>query len=290
VTAAPGSAWTAGQVARHLGVAESTLRAWHRRYGIGPHGTEPGQHRRYTETDVALLRRMLELIELGMLASDAARTVQASEAGAVPTERDVAGLVTAARAADPERCRILLENVLARRGVIEAWEAVCRPALIVVDADQRDDPDCIDVEHALSWAIQGAMHSVPRPPIAPGTGPVLLACVEAETHTLPLAVLAAALAGHVPVRMLGASTPTQSLVRAVRDSGPSAVVLWSQLPGTASPQIIQALVPFPVPLYTAGPGWPATVLDGAEHLTSLTQAASVLVPERRASLACSRRQ
>ncbi|HXP57836.1 MAG TPA: MerR family transcriptional regulator, partial [Streptosporangiaceae bacterium] len=146
-----GAAWTAGQVARHLGIAESTLRSWHRRYGIGPQGREPGRYRRYTEADVARLQRMLDLIKQGMLASDAARTVEAGEPEAVSAERDVADLVAAAQGADPERCGIVLDSVMVRRGVLEAWESVCRPALAIVDAAQRDDPDCMDIEHALSW-------------------------------------------------------------------------------------------------------------------------------------------
>src|ERR1700684_2756250 len=95
-------AWTAGQVARQLGIAESTLRAWHRRYGIGPHGSQPGRYRRYSEADVVRLQRMMDLIRLGMLASDAARIAQAGDSAAIPAERDVADLVAAARAAEPE--------------------------------------------------------------------------------------------------------------------------------------------------------------------------------------------
>lgn len=272
-----GAAWTAGQVARHLGIAESTLRSWHRRYNIGPHGSEPGRYRRYTEADVARLQRMLELIKLGMLASDAARTVEAGEPAAVSAERDVADLVAAARAADSERCGVVLDNIMTRRGVVEAWETVCRPALAIVDAEQRDDPDCMDIEHALSWAILGALHRVPRPPIAPGTNMVLMACVESEHHTLPLAALAAALGTYrIPVRMLGAATPTQSLVRAVRDVRPAAVVLWSQRPDTAGLRVIQALLPFPLRLLTAGPGWPAAGLESVEYLSGLRPALTVL--------------
>lgn len=274
---AAGSAWTAGQVARDLGIPESTLRSWHRRYGIGPQGSEPGRYRRYLEEDVARLRRMLDLIGLGMLASEAARTVQAGEPGPVPPERDVADLVAAARASGTQRCRIVLDNVLVRRGVVGAWEDVFRQALTIVDADQRDDPDCMDVEHALSWAMLGALHRVPRLPSIPGAPLVVLACVEAEHHTLPLAALAAALAGHhIPVRMLGATTPTQSLVRAVRDTGPAAIVLWSQRPDTAGPQAPRALQPYPVRLHTAGPGWPSPPPAGTRHLTSLSEALQVL--------------
>ena len=270
-------AWTAGQVARHLGIAESTLRSWHRRYGIGPHGSEPGRYRRYSEADVARLQRMLDLINLGMLASEAAQAVQAGEGEAVLAEQDVADLIAAARAADSERCRVVLDSVLARRGVVEAWESVCRPALVLIHADQRDDPDCIDIEHALSWAMLGALHRAPRPPILPGTPLVMLACVEAEHHTLPLAALAAALGGQrIPVRMLGAATPTQSLVRAVRETAPAALVLWSQRPGPAGPHILQLLSPYPPRLFTAGPGWTLDGPAGVAHLASLTQALAVL--------------
>ena len=277
-----GSAWTAGQVARHLGIAESTLRSWHRRYGIGPQGSEPGRYRRYGEEDVARLRRMLDLIGLGMLASEAARTVQAGDSEPVSAERDVADLVAAARLSDTERCRIVLDSVLSRRSVIDAWDEVCRPALIAVDADQRVDPDCMDIEHALSWAVLGALHRVPRPPVSPDARLVLLACVEAEHHTLPLAALSAALAGHrIPTRMLGAATPTPSLVRAVRDTAPGAVVVWAQRPDTAGPdtagpEVVRALRPYPVRLYTAGPGWPVPPPPGVRPLGSLREAVDTL--------------
>ena len=265
--------WTAGQVARHLGIAESTLRSWHRRYGIGPQGSEPGRYRRYSEADVARLRRMLDLINQGMLASEAAVAVQAGQAEVVSADRDVADVLAAARAGDSDRCRVVLDSVLARRGVVDAWEAVCRPALAYIDAEQRIDPDCMDLEHALSWAMLGALHRVPRAPLIPGTNLVLLACVEAEHHTLPLAALAAALASHrMAVRMLGAATPTQSLVRAVRETAPSAVVLWSQRTDTAGDQILERLGPYPVTLFTAGPGWPPGGVAGVEHLTGLPHA------------------
>jgi MerR family transcriptional regulator, light-induced transcriptional regulator len=277
VESAAGS-WTAGQVARHLGIAESTLRSWHRRYGLAPQGREPGRYRRYSEEDVARLQRMHDLIKMGMLASEAARAVQTGEMEAVSAERDVADVVAAAQTGDSERCRIVLDNVLARRGVVEAWETVCRQALAIVDAEQRNDPDCMDIEHALSWAMLGALHRVPIPPIAPGTPLVLLACVEAEHHTLPLAALAAALGAHrIPVRMLGAATPTQSLVRAVRDTTPAAVVLWSQRPDTAGHSILQLLRAYPVSLFTAGPGWPDGGPGGTQHLTGLPQAVAALV-------------
>jgi hypothetical protein len=102
--------------------------------------------------------------------------------------------------------------------------------------------------------------------------------VEAEHHTLPLAALAAALASHrVAAHMLGAATPTPSLVRAVRDTAPGAVVLWSHRRDTAGPEVLRSLRPYPVRLFTAGPGWPAQPLAGTRHLTGLHEALDELV-------------
>jgi hypothetical protein len=220
---------------------------------------------------------MLDLISLGVLASEAARTVQAGESGPVPPERDVADLVAAARILDTERCRIVLDSVFARRGVADAWELVCCPALTIVDADQRQDPDCIDIEHALSWALLAVLHRIPRPPAASGAALTLLACTEGEQHTLPLVALSAALAEHrAPARMLGAATPTPSVVRAVRETRPEAVVLWAHRPETASLDVLRVLRHHPVRTITAGPGWPGRRSPGIRQVITLREALAVL--------------
>ena len=46
---------TVAEVAHRLGVAPATLRTWDRRYGLGPSDHEAGEHRRYTEEDLARL-------------------------------------------------------------------------------------------------------------------------------------------------------------------------------------------------------------------------------------------
>lgn len=272
-----GPAWTAGQVAQQLGISESTLRTWHRRYGLDPRGAEPGHYRRYREEDVARLRRMLELVKGGMLASDAARAVQAGEPDSVPAAHDVTGLVAAARALDTERCGFLLDGLFARRGVVGAWELVCRPALAAVDGGHGGDPALVAVEHALSWALLGALHRLARPPAAPAAALILLACTEGEQHTLPLAALSAALAeARVPSRMLGAATPVRSLEQAVRETRPEAVVLWAHRAETASPGALRALLRYPVRRLVAGPGWGARPAAGTERVTTLAGAIAAL--------------
>ncbi|WP_158073415.1 MerR family transcriptional regulator [Actinophytocola xanthii] len=269
---------TAGQVARLLGVAESTLRSWHRRYGIGPRAARPGGYRRYTEDDVELLRRMHELVRNGMLPSDAARAVGATSPS--PPDQLLPELLAATHDLDSGRCLGLLERGLAERGVVEFWERVCRPALAEIDATQRSErpgeDERVDREHVLSWAIAAALHRFP-----PGGGrtrpSVLLACVDGEHHTLPLEALAAALGERgVAVRMLGAAVPVDSLAHAVRVAGPDAVLLWAHRAQTAQPPALAVLRRLGTRPVAAGPGWSGRDLDGVEHVGSLSDALAVL--------------
>ena len=65
-------ALTAGAVARRLGVAVTTLRTWHQRYGLGPSQHVAGQHRRYTPEDMDRLHVMRRLTAQGVAPAEAA--------------------------------------------------------------------------------------------------------------------------------------------------------------------------------------------------------------------------
>jgi MerR family transcriptional regulator, light-induced transcriptional regulator len=287
---APDVVWTAGQVARHLGIAESTLRSWHRRYRIGPNNTPARSYRRYAPDDVRRLRRMRDLVRSGMLPSDAARDVngaghvnstghvggEQSRADRSPAE-DAAALLVAARLLDTQRCRALLGQSLNQRGVRRTWDEVCRPALgsVTVADDRFDESACIAGEHVLSWAISSALQRVDRPDTTPD---VLLACTEAEYHTLPLEALAAALGElGTAVRMIGAATPAATLAHAVTTARPTAVVLWSQQSQTASAEALTCLLAAGVThRIIAGPGWPTPAPEGVRLCASLIEALALL--------------
>ena len=279
--------WTAGQVARQLGIAESTLRAWHRRYGVGPQAARPGGYRRYAERDLARLRHMRELIDAGMLPSDAARAANAFDPAPLGSARQPGDLVPDVLAAterlDTARCVRLLAGAVAEWGVVTAWDGLCRPALAAIDADQdargRDGELCVDREHLLSWAINAALLRAPEALVVRDRAPVLLSCVDAEQHTLPLEALAAALQEHgVGVRMLGAGVPTASLVRAVSVIAPDVVVLWAHRRETARTDVLRELRRFPVRRVAAGPGWPRRRQAGVTHVNSLADALDTLLP------------
>jgi len=298
---------SAGAVARRLGIAVTTLRTWHQRYGLGPTGHEHGHHRRYGEDDLARLEVMRRLTAIGVPAAEAARIAlrEPSEAvarlpapvdagaadavnrsapraragggNAIPVGRaepEVRGLGAVAMRLDSSAIRSLLERAVAARGVVRTWDELIRPVLVGIGARHASTQRLVEVEHLLSRCVSEVLSTVPRP--GPDAIPqVLLACADEEQHSLPLEALAAALAEDgVACRLLGARVPPRALEDAVRRTGPAAVVVWSHAPSTAAAVQLAALVEGhgrPAVVAAAGPGW-ATVPDGVARPSSLTEA------------------
>ncbi|MFE9702634.1 cobalamin-dependent protein [Streptomyces sp. NPDC005930] len=145
----------------------------------------------------------------------------------------------------------------------------------------------VEVEHFLSWHVSGALRRATPRTVAdrPGTTTVL-ACVPGENHTLPLEVLSAALTERgVPVRMFGGALPVESLVAAVRRTGPAAVGLWAQSRTTASRPLARHVAAMewgvrgarrrPAVL-TLGPGWAGQAVAGLARPSGLAEAVAAL--------------
>ncbi|MEU2117873.1 MerR family transcriptional regulator [Streptomyces sp. NPDC016459] len=175
------------------------------------------------------------------------------------------GLARAAVRLDGPTLDTLLRDVVADHGLVTAWEEVMAPTLHAVGRKWESSGDrYVEVEHLLSWHVSTALRQIAAPGPVSMT-PVILACVPAEQHTLPLEALAAGLAERgLPSRMFGAAVPAEALDAAVRRTGPAAVVLWSQARSTANHALAQhvAASSFGVkgarthPLVMlAGPGW-----------------------------------
>lgn len=270
VSAAAG--YTVRAVAERLGIPTATLRSWNRRYGIGPAQDRPGRHRLYTETDVAVLEHMLELIGGGASPAGAA----AAARGPVPVLGDRGALLGAAFALDTGTVNAQLEAHVRAYGVVQTWDSLCRPAFADIVARQGAGEECIDVEHLLSWSIAAAMQQV-KP--AQGGVPVLLACTSGETHSLPLDVLRAALAqAGIGARMLGADVPTVAVSGALsRHQGRATVLLWSQRESTALTSAVLACTEVGARVLVGGPGWDVVMLPAAaERIGSLAAAVDAL--------------
>lgn len=261
-------------VADRLGIPTATLRSWNRRYDIGPSRHEPGKHRRYGESDIAALQRMLALIRAG---------VSPAGAAAVVTERrrttavrgDWEPLSTAAFALDAEALSALLNAHLLAYGVVDTWNMLCRPVFAAIVARQLAGEACIDVEHLLSWSTTAALHSYVPPTTPTKAHAAVLACTGGETHVLPLETLRAALAERgVRAWMLGADVPTAALADALArtDSCPD-VVLWSQHESTALTSAVRACAAAGARVFVGGPGWDSVVLAArATPVTTLADA------------------
>ncbi|MGA5438435.1 MerR family transcriptional regulator [Streptomyces griseoincarnatus] len=310
---------TTGEVARRLGVAPTTVRTWDQRYGLGPDRHTGGRHRRWTPADVARLERMCALTATGIPPAEAARLAletpapasapvappsvlprRAPAPEAAPASRagsglrlgdarqECKGIARAALRLDAAALDRLLLDAIREHGLVAAWTEVIVPTLQAVGRKWESSGErYVEVEHFLSWHVSGALRRA-----APDTAPdrpgasVVLACVPGDNHTLALEVLSAALAERgIPVRMFGGALPVESLIAAVRRTGPAAVALWAQSRTTASRPLAQHVASMewgvrgarrsPLVL-TLGPGWSGRPAPGTARPHGLADAVQAL--------------
>jgi MerR family transcriptional regulator, light-induced transcriptional regulator len=291
-------ALSAGAVARRLGVAVTTLRTWHQRYGLGPSGHVPGHHRRYTPEDLSRLEIMRRLTTDGVAPAEAARWAKhapdvppATDGGpprpqrsgggfAIPVGRAgpaARGLARAAVRLDSTAMRNILERAVNEHGVVAAWDDVVRPVLAGIGERHAATKRLIEVEHLFSRTTTEVLASWPRPRDGAPPARILLACAEDEQHSLPLEAMAAALAEQgVSSRLLGARVPGGALADAVERIGPTVVVVWSQSAATGDTDQLRALLQGPrrpMVVIAGGPGWRGDELpEGVTQPGSLSEA------------------
>lgn len=259
---------TVAAVARQIGVAPATLRTWARRYGIGPSLHEAGEHRRYNLEDLAKLKLMRRLITAGMSPADAAERALAHR-GVVKEvtifkvlevrEDLILAIVKGSQALDRNFVESILRKYIAKYGVIDSWQEIIVPALVIIGDLWAKTGVGIEVEHLLSESITGVMRERSaklRTPI--NSRPVLLASVGEELHCLALHALHAALAeAKIDCNFMGARTPLEALSNVVARSAPPAVFLWAQLPINGDPKFFRDIPTIrPAPrIVLGGPGW-----------------------------------
>lgn len=265
-------------VAERLGIPTATLRSWNQRYGVGPSDHRPGSHRLYSENDIAIVKRMHELIAQGASPRSAAR---AATDGIRPARGNAPGLLAAAFDLDVVTVGLLLDRHLRHFGVVATWDELIRPAFAVIVDRQAEGEECVDVEHTLSWAVSRSLHRLPiGEPDA--TESIVLSCTPRETHTLALEALRAALAEYgYGALMLGAEVPTTAIIDAVnRRDKPVIVVLWSQHAPTADIDTVNAVAEYARSVVLCGLGWDGVACDHAVlRPDSLDDAVKVLTTE-----------
>jgi DNA-binding transcriptional MerR regulator/methylmalonyl-CoA mutase cobalamin-binding subunit len=213
-------------VERETGLSKDVLRMWERRYGFPkPHRDENGE-REYTLAEVAKLRSVKRLMDLGMRPGriihhdqDAlnaladARTPVREVAGAPDFERDVLALL---RAHDAPGLQNALANLLMRQGVQKfVLDTVTLLNRAIGEAWMRGELEVFE-EHLyteqLQIALRNAINAFPR---QAGIPRVLLTTFPGEHHGIGLLMVEALLVPEgAQCISLGIQTPLDDIRRA----------------------------------------------------------------------------
>lgn len=262
--------WTAGAVARRLQISTSTLRTWNHRYGMGPPQQRPGEHRRYSEADVAELAAMQRFVADGIPPGAAAHIVRRGPvAGDEPTPpalraprqadrspvRSARGVEHAAMRLDADALVQAFDTSLQVHGSLTTWTTLCRPVFMRIEQQILELGKCRDVEAVLAWSLLASLHRVPqRTPTTRATA--LLACMQGEHHALVLEVLHAALVERgITSCMLGSSAADSAVLEATSRTRAALVVLSSHQPRTARLGPLRRIASRVTHVIAAGPGW-----------------------------------
>ena len=275
---------TVAAVARRLGISPGTLRTWDRRYGLGPTERCIGEHRKYSDADLARLLYMHKLVISGTTPAEAACLAVDYKGELTLTQLNsmqcmdgflIKALYRTAQVLDRKGLEEQLRTEISRNGVASTWANVLVPLLCIIGDEWERTGEGIAAEHMTSDIIKKlfAERAVVEHP--KNVTPVLLACVGDEMHSLAIAALAASLAEEqIQVQFLGARTPASAINEVVRRCAPPAIFLWAQLPENASVKIVAELPAIrPAPrVILGGPGWAGRACDGAYVAADLSAA------------------
>jgi MerR family transcriptional regulator, light-induced transcriptional regulator len=288
--------YTVKAAARATGVSESRLRTWERRYGI-PSPARSATHRRlYDESDLTVIRRMADLVEAGLSASDAADAARAGldkeaetgHASPAPPHPLIAQILLAAGAFDePTMVRALLESVT-QLGWAAALDDIIFPAMLQLGMSWESAMIPPAKEHFASELVRRAIAAEVHATEFTSDGPrVLLACPEGERHDLGLLALSLLLRKEgANVVYLGADVPTVDLLEVDATLHPEAICL-SATGATGLASLVRStriiLTSRRALLFIGGPAVSRTgaVAAGIRLPVSLAEAAHVILERIR---------
>jgi DNA-binding transcriptional MerR regulator len=246
-------------VAERLGIPVPTIRSWERRYGFPAPARTRGRHRRYDEHEIEQLRDLRDLVTRGFPAAEAVRLLRSG--GEPGAGDDLAGdVVQAVLVFDREAVESSLDRAAGELGPDDAVRAVLLPAMREIGARWKAGSCDVGQEHFATEVVRGWLsRRTASTAVSTRRDPIVLACGPNDLHTIGLEAFALVLANRAwPTRILGAMTPTQSLVAAVRAVRARAAVVTAQRSVTRAAAVvsIEAVAAIPgVAAYYAGNGF-----------------------------------
>jgi DNA-binding transcriptional MerR regulator len=234
-----------GELSRRVGVTPEVLRAWERRYGLLSPARTDGGFRLYDEDDERRIRRMLEHLEDGLSAAEAARLALAAPPARLdPTSATDDGSGAATVAALGEQLRqgldrfddVAANSMLDRLLGSHPLESVLRDAILpyLHDLGERwaRAEASVAQEHFASALLRGRLLALARD-WGRGRGPhALLACIPGDQHDLGLICFGLALRAYGwRITYLGADTPLYTLIETANLLQPALVVVSAAISG-----------------------------------------------------------
>ena len=223
-----------GELSRRTGVSVELLRAWERRYGLLAPSRTAGGFRLYGDGDERRVRRMLDYLNAGVWAGEAADlalgesdTLRTSEAADTDRlQRSSAELREALDGFDEQSANDAFDRALAGFTLDTVIRDVVLPYLHELGERWVRGEASVAQEHFASALLRGRLLGLARG-WGNGIGPVaLLACVPGEEHDLGLICFGLALRGRGwRITYLGADTPLSSLVDTAGQLRPAIVVV-----------------------------------------------------------------
>lgn len=227
------------RAAELAGLSEEVIRAWERRYGVPRPQRTPSGYRVYTETDIAVLRRLKQLTEEGMAIREAAALAPTFETeppkaadgagnGAAPAEvaRWHRAIVAAAHRLDQNAVEDVLNHAFAALSPLAVYDLLLVPLERELGRTWQDSRLGVTEEHLVSHAVRTRLATLLQ------TGPraarrhALCACFPEELHDLGLFGAALRLRElGCRITFLGQRVPVQQLVGAMRAIEPNVVAL-----------------------------------------------------------------
>lgn len=214
-----------------LEIPVPTIRSWERRYGIPSPSRTGGRHRRFSIESIGELRDLRDAIAAGRRAGEAAIAIRERARTHIEELDSVKRILDAALVYDPDAIRAALEDAHMLYGLDHVIQWVILPVLRDIGTLWEAGKCDVANEHLASQQIRAWLSKqVALARVDQRIGPLILACGPSDVHTIGLEAFFVILTRRGwSCRLLGAATPTASLVTAVGATKAAGVVVTSHL-------------------------------------------------------------
>jgi len=227
-------------LAERTGVATPTLRAWERRYGLLKPRRTPSGHRLYSGADVALVRRVTELMQDGLAIGEIAARwrnrslevqTEALPVSADPWQQFVDATLRAIADFSPERLESLHNEASSLYPLELVTERLIEPVLRRLGENWRERPLGIGEEHFYSAWLRNKLGARLHHAAAQARGATLVcAGIPGNHHEIGLLLFVLAAMGRgFRIIYLGPDVPLAQLPQLAERVGARAVVLAAPL-------------------------------------------------------------